>query len=216
MRKTNAFIEQVAENFLKKHHPLQTIPIPIETLIELQLCIHIIPIKNLLSVHQLDGFVSHDCTELYIDEDSYMRQTNRARFTLAHELGHIVLHQALLKNIQTIEQWKKFVLGEGTGRAIYETEANRFAGCLLLPQAPLLRAFEVSHAKVARLFKQQQRPIPEPENIIEYAAVEIAKHFGVSEQCTIIRLSNLLDCPVQTLTNHSARSNNNRTILRSA
>ena len=125
-----AQIEQEAANFLKLYHPRNTIPVPIESILEIILAISIAPIKSLLRDEDIDAFLSHDLSTLYIDEDHYMGQSNRSRFTLAHEAGHIVLHKEFIQqNVQTIEQWKEKVLGEGTGRAYYETQANHFAGC---------------------------------------------------------------------------------------
>jgi len=192
MRKTNHNIEYAAEQFLKEHNPTNQIPVPIEEIIEFNLKIQIVPIKGLFNRESIDGFVSHDCTQLYIDEDNYMQQNNRARFTLAHEVGHIIMHRKIIRGIHTMEEWRKFVLGAGTGRAIYETEANIFAGCVLMPQDETLRAFEAAKEKISKVFAEQKIPIPKERKIIAYVAVEIAKIFDVSEQSANIRLDNIV------------------------
>jgi Zn-dependent peptidase ImmA (M78 family) len=81
-------IEQEAIDFLSKYHTQRTIPVPIENIIEINLEISVVPRKGLLQTEQIDAFLSHDCSIIYIDEDHYMSQTNRSRFTLAHEIGH--------------------------------------------------------------------------------------------------------------------------------
>ncbi len=184
-------IELAANGFLLEYNPSHTIPVPIEDIIEKILKIEIIPIKGLLSLEQIDGFVSYDCKNIYIDEDQYMSATNRARFTLAHEVGHTILHKDLIKKVNSIAEWKKFVLGEGTGRAIYETEANVFASQVLVPSDQLIIEYESAKQKVVGMFKKLNLEVPLDEEIIPYASVEISKIFEVSELSITIRLKNI-------------------------
>lgn len=193
MRKSDATIEQHAIDFSQKYNPNEKIPVPIEEIIELQLKISIIPIKGLLRLHQIDAFLSHDCQKIYIDQDNYISQTTRARFTLAHEVGHAVMHQHIIKKIKNIEDWKTHILGAGTGRAIYETEANIFAGCLLFPSNKLLEACHDAKKKVAEAFKTIKASIPQSHTIIPYLAPHIAKRFEVSVQPAEIRLENVFN-----------------------
>ncbi len=76
-------IEDKAEEFLKKYNPSRSIPVPIERIVEIELAINVVPKKSLRSIHQIDAFLSSDLTELYIDYDDYMNETNRGRFSLA-------------------------------------------------------------------------------------------------------------------------------------
>ncbi len=46
---------------------------------------------------------------------------DRVRFSLAHELGHLILHQSMAGNLKEVER-----------------EANRFAGEFLLPEMPMM------------------------------------------------------------------------------
>ena len=111
---SNEEIERKAEEFLGQYHSSRMIPVPIEKIVEIDLQISIVPIRGLLKQESIDAFLSHDFKELYIDYDHYMEQTNRSRFTLAHEMGHLSLHKKIIEEITSIKQWKKFVLGEGT------------------------------------------------------------------------------------------------------
>jgi Zn-dependent peptidase ImmA (M78 family) len=74
---------------------------------------------------------------------------NRQRFTIAHELGHIVLHRAHLEKAVLIDKSKNFMIEEGKtfiardqtsaeGSDPLEIQANAFASELLLP-AKLVR-----------------------------------------------------------------------------
>ncbi len=61
---------------------------------------------------------------------------NRQRFTIAHELGHMVLHQRLLENsvhVDTGTLRRDFLAA--TGSDPVEIQANRFAAELLMPEA---------------------------------------------------------------------------------
>lgn len=112
---------------------------------------------------------------LICDEDgSYRIHVNsehpltRRRFTIAHELGHYVLHRALIGRGVNDNRAYRTTKGEYYNPEIgpkQETEANRFAASLLMPQElidrlqehgmgvdAMARALEVSnHAMHIRL-----------------------------------------------------------------
>lgn len=61
---------------------------------------------------------------------------NRQRFTIAHELGHMILHRELLENsvhVDTGTLRRDFLAA--TGKDQVEIQANRFAAELLMPEA---------------------------------------------------------------------------------
>jgi len=115
---------------------------------------------------------------------------NRKRFTIAHELGHLVLHDS---DDQTDAEGQRIFIdrqirvyqrvGEASS-AIYkkegsmtdasqEREANTFAACLLMP------AHHVTRAALERdLFD-------------EVSVASLARNFSVSEQAMSIRLQQL-------------------------
>ena len=70
--------EGEANKFLAKYNPNREIPVPIEEIVELKLEISIIPKMKMFSQHGIDAFLSTDFTELYIDQEHYMSQTNRS------------------------------------------------------------------------------------------------------------------------------------------
>ena len=167
-------IEKEANNFLSKYNPNRKIPVPIEEIVELKLEISIIPKMKMFSQHGIDAFLSADFTELYIDQEHYMSQTNRSRFTLAHEVGHYVLHKDIIKSINTLEKWKEYLLGQGSRRAIYEIQADNFAGCLLMPQPEVIEEF-IKQKEIA-ITKLKSVGMNEPENkiLIPFIADEVA------------------------------------------
>lgn len=100
---------------------------------------------------------------------------NRQRFTVAHELGHFALHQGL-PAVFVDELMVHF--RADTTVSNYdprETEANHFAGCILLP---------------ASFLKSDLRE--QPIDISDDTAVRsMARRYEVSQQALTVRLSKL-------------------------
>jgi len=102
---------------------------------------------------------------------------NRQRFTVAHELGHLLLHGAADGiRVDDVHVDRSFHLrsqlsSEGTDPA--EREANFFAAELLMPEH-FLRAEALSF-----------------DLVDDAAAKDLAKRYGVSVQAMMIRLANL-------------------------
>lgn len=98
----------------------------------------------------------------------------RIRFTIAHELGHFILHSK--EQPFFIDKTSKVMYRNAastTGEILKEREANAFAASLLMPRE--LIKDEISNC---------------PENIDD-AIKYLAKLFKVSEQAMSFRLSNL-------------------------
>ena len=114
--------------------------------------------------------------DLYVFES----RPARYRFTLAHEVAHVVLHGDSLKQVMpaTVPDWKQFVrdLPEAD-REWLEYQAYAFAGLVLVPQAPLLREYRAAlrRADEAGINLEQF-----PEVAKQYMATSIAKTFEVS------------------------------------
>lgn len=187
-----AQIEAAAAAFLNLHHPSLEIPIPIEDIVELSLKLNIVTHKDLFKTLLIDGFLSSDLTELHINEEHYMGSTNRYRFTLAHEVGHLVLHSSASKMCKSIEDWKAHVLGSGPLSNFRETEANEFAGCVLMPKEKAIQSFEIHKQQIIHVFKTAGVTIPPDKFLIDYLALRVAQEFDVSEQVAAIRLKNLI------------------------
>jgi len=93
-------IEEEAENFRKKFWN-NSIPVDIETIIDVKLKIYIIPILGFLRLASVDALISSDYKSIYVDKEVYLdeRRHNRLRFSLAHEIGHFVLHKKVYSKI---------------------------------------------------------------------------------------------------------------------
>lgn len=183
--------ERAAEAFLAKYHPDRSIPIPIEKIVEIKLGISVVPRMNLVSNEGIDAFLSHDFTELYIDYQHYFGQTNRSRFTLAHEIGHYVLHREVVSQIKTMDDWKKFILGQGVGRAVYEIHADNFAGCLLMPRPEVSEEYQLLKESAQKSLKAAGMSIGDEKTLISFIANQVAKKFDASPKAAEIRLTKI-------------------------
>jgi len=189
-----AEIEAAADSFRREWDPAETIPVPILEVVELKLKLNVVPVLGLMRDHNVDSFLTRDLHDLVIDQEIYMYQENRARFSFAHEVGHLVIHSDYLKSlkIDSIEAWKQEVLGKGSGHAPMETQANMFASFLLMPTTFLKEEFEKQKKFVSDhpLFKQTKAI--DDRALAQYVAKPVAKRFGVSEEAANIRLQNWL------------------------
>lgn len=100
---------------------------------------------------------------------------HRQRFTIAHEIGHFLLHRS--SDRVFIDAAPVFFRDENTssGRDPQEIEANQFAAELLMPERELRALVSV-----------------QPIDVFDDAGVRrLATHFGVSAQALTIRLTRL-------------------------
>lgn len=185
-------IEKEADGFARQYNSAGTIPVPVEDILELDLCLRVETHKGLFKNLSIDAFLSTDFTELHIDEDHYLGQTNRSRFTVAHEIGHYVLHREYAQSSKSIADWKTFILSAGQERELAEYQANDFAGCLLMPRDLALEQFEKHKKTATDRFKQAGLNAPNDSTLIEYTSNELAKFFDVSDQVAQIRTTKML------------------------
>jgi hypothetical protein len=181
-------IRGVADAFLHEHHADASIPVPIEAIVEFRLDINIVPIPGLQADFDTEGFLSAGMTEISVDLYVFEHRPTRYRFTLAHEVGHVILHGDILKAAapQTVTDWKHFVreLPERE-RETLEWQAYAFGGLVLAPRAPL----EEAHRAAVRIADEAGFDIIEhPEVAARYVATWIARRFDVSAQVIERRL----------------------------
>lgn len=100
---------------------------------------------------------------------------NRQRFTVAHELGHYILHRT--ESSVFIDSTYTFYRDSNSsdGKTLQEIQANAFAAELLMPET-IIR----DHLKTYEVDLYDAREV-----------ANLASKFGVSEQALTIRLVNL-------------------------
>jgi len=187
-------IEKAAIRFLKEHHPDGSIPIPIDEIVEIKLKIKVVPSPGLLRNHGIDAFSTPDFKEIYIDHMQFTESENRARFTLAHEVGHYFLHGSFIKEQATftdLDEWRNFVIRD-IRRDPLETQANMFAAFLLLPTDSLAKEYQESKSELAKN-EGFGGALPDDRTLAPYLAKPISRKFKVSERCAELRIGNWLN-----------------------
>jgi hypothetical protein len=182
-------IEDAAQQFLAEYHEEMTLPIPIEHIVECDLKLDVVPTPGLYRVALTDGWITSDLTTIFVDMDQFENSYNRYRFTLAHEVAHVVLHHDFYSEHQfeSVAQWKAFTLNLDEGdRARLEFQANEFAGRVLVPTGPLTGMYTDSVDRIRKIvgagIKLDKRVLA------HYVALDLCESFEVSSQCMEIRI----------------------------
>lgn len=98
------FLAQKAEDFLLRYNPSGLIPIPIEEIVEFKLKVDIVPVPNLQKDFDIEGFTSSDLQNIFVDDYILSERPTRYRFTLAHEVGHIILHKEIFTKVKLTQR----------------------------------------------------------------------------------------------------------------
>jgi len=175
-------IEQICERFRAQHCAGYDFPLDIDLITEKEVKLDLIPIGGIRSA-RVSAFLKSDFSGIVVDliEFTDDRYQARMRFSIAHELGHYVMHQDLCKlfRIDTIDDYIKFILcmDEGAYRSV-EFQANWFAATLLTPRAALIRELAKARAESLHLIPADYQR--DPELSLLWIAPAVARHFGVS------------------------------------
>jgi len=101
--------------------------------------------------------------------------SNRQRFTIAHEIGHFMLHAKISGKEIFVDKKYNRDLNSSTGEIEEEKQANQFAAELLMPEKILRKEIEDSDIDL----------------VDDTATFVLAKKFQVSEQALGYRLAKL-------------------------
>jgi len=182
---------------IRNDNNVTSIPVNIEGLIENTFQADIVPVPNMQKDLDLEGSSSADLTVIYVDESVYKQRYYRYRFTLAHELGHIVLHPDYFGKFKfsSIIEWIK-VVNEINPHdySRMECQANIFAGQILVPAKLLRIEFETQLSLVGNQIKEAQRQGLKRENyvhaVLDEIAYSLSPRFEVSGEVLSIRIKN--------------------------
>jgi len=161
-----------AQDVLERFN-IRTLPVPVEKIARsLGAQVRFSPLDD-----ELSGMI-YIKDEVPIIGVNSMHHPNRQRFTIAHEIGHLVMHRERLAG--TVHVDKQFtVLMRGavaaSGKERIEIEANGFAAALLVP----------------RLFLDQALAGRKFDIDDEGPLEELARKFRVSRQMMEYRIGNL-------------------------
>lgn len=98
--------------------------------------------------NDIAGFIDFDNKKIIVNQSD---PANRQRFTIAHELGHYILHQEYVKDRSKYKVLLRRPIKE-LGYAPEEQEANCFAANLLVPSEVLEKYKDLPSSLAASLF----------------------------------------------------------------
>ncbi len=184
-------IRSEADNFRQTYWPSNTIPVNIFDILEFELDIEMRTISTLKKDADIDALLLGDLKTIVVDTHDLMddRSQNRLKFSIAHEIGHLVLHADVFETIKfsSIDEWIQFFqeIPEDQYRWI-ENHAYEFAGRLLVPADKLKEALKDAISKAESLgFDKWDAS---GESTLEYISNGIARGFEVSGQVIEKRL----------------------------
>src|SRR5690606_31509796 len=133
--------------------------------------------KQTVQISDISGFILRSGKDAIIGVNS-LHPNVRQRYTVAHELGHFLIHAQGMDEVHVDRvfsiQFRTQISSEGTDRD--EREANFFAAELLIPK----RFVEARLADAVRM------------DLVDDSFIEqLAREFDVSTQAMVFRLANL-------------------------
>ncbi|MDR3615548.1 MAG: ImmA/IrrE family metallo-endopeptidase [Candidatus Obscuribacterales bacterium] len=189
-------IRRIASEFCQKYNIDRTeIPVDVENIVEFDLKLELRPQKDVLKRTGVDALLLSNRKAIIVDHDRYMQDNlrNRLRFTIAHEIGHFILHEKVYEQVQfqSVEEWANFIQTiSDEDYNFLEWHCHEFAGLLLVDGTLLKQKFEERVQQIRQKLKgtefEKLTVLPEP--VIETLAGEIGKDFGVSSQPIMKRL----------------------------
>ena len=156
-------------------------PVDVEKVCD-YLGIAILPVAGLADSFCIDAFISADFKTIYVDAERFGQESYRYRFSVAHELGHYILHREYFSSrVWSFEEWQGMTNG-GANR-VAEFQANYFAGSLLAPEDELLCVLDARFGGsfTRNYFKTGRREL-------ERAMASVRSVFKVSEQVICRRI----------------------------
>jgi len=145
-------IRSNAESFTLKYNPKYDCPVLIENIANTSLDLSIFPVKDFHKITGYDGTISQDFKSILVDQDIYMKVYKRARFTIAHEIGHLVLHSNLFDAGKTKPPMQNFIDYQNsvsvTDWSNLEKQAFLFAQEVLMPHDIYMEAAELEISKL--------------------------------------------------------------------
>jgi len=136
---------------------------PIERIADVDLGLDIIPVENLyrqFGESRSSGYMTQDRTAIVVDDYCCHHMEETYRFTLAHELAHLELHEDWWEQcaFNSPEDWRRAIQSGATDaeyRGI-EWQANAFAGLVLVPREFLQPLFEREGSRCAEILGRHE------------------------------------------------------------
>jgi Zn-dependent peptidase ImmA (M78 family) len=184
-------IRKAADQFRSRYWPQDIIPVDIFDILEFELDIEIRSVLNLKEAGDVDALLLGDLKTIAVDQNEFLneRAQNRLRFSVAHEIGHLILHSDIFSKIQysSVDEWIDFFQKIPDEEYYWiEQHAYEFAGRLLVPREKLIEKLNNAIALAEKSgFNAWDTS---GESTREYIAHGIARYFEVSDQVIEKRL----------------------------
>lgn len=143
-RITTEDIELAAETLLEQYRitsKRSKFPILAENIAE-QFLGYTIDITNqgLFTNPKLLGGISFETDTIFVNA-SIEDHEGRYNFTVAHEIGHHILHKKIFYNI--VDSTERILCREASTKPLVEQQADRFAAALLMPRKEMIEALAI-------------------------------------------------------------------------
>ncbi|TGK87957.1 ImmA/IrrE family metallo-endopeptidase [Leptospira bourretii] len=169
--------ELIAENLLNEFPSLQKLPIAIEKIIGKKgIDLHVTELPS-----DISGILNVENKEysIFVQESHH---EHRQRFTMAHELGHFLIHHPETTHIDRKSYFRSPLSSTALDRE--EIEANRFAAAILMPKEMVMQ-------EVKRFIETYGEDIIDTEEENNPLITSLATKFKVSPAAMMLRLQNL-------------------------
>jgi hypothetical protein len=180
-----AQIRAKADEFREEYWSGKDVPVDILEIAEFDLDMEIRPVSSMREQADVDALLLGDMKTIAVDSGLYMddRRINRMRYSVAHEIGHKILHADIYRNagITSVEEWMNWFQSIPDDQYSWiEQHAYEFAGRLLVPPDRLKAEWTgaVEKAKKAGFSTWDSSG----DAAREYIANSICRVFGVSSQ----------------------------------
>jgi hypothetical protein len=179
-------------DWLRAAHPTgRSLPVKVLDLAEFDLGLDLVPVDGLREQLDIDALLMGDLKSILVDKRAFMnpRLEYRLRFSVAHEIGHLILHRNIYGGLKHASAGEWFDYISAIPEVEYgwvEWQAYEFAGRLLVPLEPLREAFQ-SAIKSAQAAGYSDW-LAADEAALDYIATRIAPKFGVSAEVIAKRL----------------------------
>jgi hypothetical protein len=184
-------IWQEADRLRAAHRAGRTLPVEVLDLAEFDLGLDLVPVDGLREQLDIDALLMGDLSSILLDKRSFMspRLEYRLRFSVAHEIGHLVLHRDIYAGFQhtSAKEWFDYISAIPDAEYGWvEWQAHEFAGCLLVPPDALRVAFQnaIQTAQAAGYTNW----LAADEAALDYIATRVGPKFGVSAEVVAKRL----------------------------
>jgi len=184
-------ISATAQAFAEEHQLAnREIPLDVEEIAEFDLDIEIRTTIGILEECGVPAQIGpgDERPIISVDAEQWRLQTPFYRYSVAHEIGHYVLHKEWLESVwqlvDSIEVWKQVIASRSEDDyAWLEAQADEFASYLLAPEKVFDPFLEAQLTRIADIVGTLQA-----DDIIPYLANSVGGHFGMSNTAAQARI----------------------------